>query len=189
MVTPAKSHFLHAGLCEAGCAEQSWDLLRSRFAHMLAASSHGTLWEEWWLDRTGRSGTVRRFASGRSDAQTESAFFPGLFARYILGIEPAEPGLREVVLRYYPCRQLPRRHGAVPTPSGLLGVTWGITPSAIEISLQVPTNVALRVDLASLGVASPDDLLLDDKPVPPQLLKGGVLLVSAGDHTVRVKRK
>ncbi len=189
MVTPAMSHFLHAGLCEAGYADQSLDLLRTRFAHMLSPSSNRTLWEEWWLDGTGRSGTLRPFASGRSDAQTESAFFPGLFARYILGIDPVRPGLRDVVLRYYPCSQLPRRRGTVPTPSGILGVNWEITPSEFAISLQVPKNTTVRVDLASLQVTSSGPILLDGKPSSRRLLQDGFLKLSEGDHTVLVKRK
>lgn len=188
MVTPAMSYFLHAGLCEAGYADESWDLLRSRFARMLQPNGNGTLWEEWWLDGTGRSGTFRPIASGRSDAQTESAFFPGLFARYILGIEPTQPGLGEVVVRYYPCDRLSRRRGAIPTPSGVLGVAWNIAPSEIEISLKTPKNTTVRVDLGSLKAPSADHILLDDKPVSPQQCRDGFLLVSEGDHVVRVKR-
>jgi len=189
MVTPAMSHFLHAGLCEAGYADQSWALLRTRFAHMLSPGGNGTLWEEWWLDGTGRSGAFRPVASGRSDAQTESAFFPGLFARYILGIEPAEPGLRDVVLRYYPCRELSRRRGAVPTPAGVLSVAWEITPSELEISLQVPTDTTVRIDLGSLSASSPSDIVHDDERVRPQPMQDGFLTISEGDHTVRVIRK
>jgi hypothetical protein len=76
----------------------------------------------------------------------------------------------------------------VPTPSGILGVTWDITPSQFEVSLQVPTNTTVRADLASLQVTSPAHILLDDKPVLPQRLKAGFLAISEGDHTVRVKR-
>ncbi len=188
MVTPAMSYFLHAGLCEAGYADQSWDLLRTRFAHMLSPQSNGTLWEEWWLDGTGRSGTFRSIASGRSDAQTESAFFPGLFTRYILGIEPVEPGLRDVVLRYYPSRNLPLRRGTIPTPSGTLSVAWEITATEYLISLQIPNATTLRVDLASLKVGSPARILLDGEPVSPQHLKDGFLVILRGDHTVRIKR-
>ena len=103
MVTPAMSYFLHAGLCEAGAVDASWELAWNRFEHMLEPQSNGTLWEEWWLGGSGRSGVFRPVPSGRSDAQTESAFFPGLFARYVLGIEPTEPGAaggRVAILRF-----------------------------------------------------------------------------------------
>ena len=128
-------------------------------------------------------------ASGRSDAQTESALFPGLFARYILGIEPAMPGFRDVVLRYYPGRQLSRRRGAVPTPSGILGVAWEITPSEFEISLQVPTSTTVRVDLASMKVTPTDHILLDGERVSAQPLRNGFLGISEGNHTVHIPRR
>jgi hypothetical protein len=188
MVTPAMSYFLHAGLCEAGHTDLSWDLLQARFAHMLSENNNGTLWEEWWLDATGRSGTQRPFASGRSDAQTESAFFPGLFARYILGIEPVAPGLREVVLRHYPSSRLLRRRGTVPTPSGILGVAWEITPTEFLISLQIPKNTIVRVDLKSLNVDSPDQIFLNGAPPSPQQLVDGFLLIAVGESTVRIQQ-
>ena len=189
MVTPAMSYFLHAGLCEAGYADQSWDLLRARFAHMLTPQTNGTLWEEWWLDGSGRSGVFRPIASGRSDAQTESAFFPGLFSRYILGIEPTQPGLRDVVLRYYPSSRLLRRHGAIPTPSGLLEVAWDITPTEFKITLQTPPATTVRVDLASLTLPSPDRISLNGERPSPDQVKDGFIVIPPGDHTLRIKRQ
>ena len=42
---------------------------------MLENNYNGTLWEEWWLDATGRSGQLSKIKT-RSDAQTESALAP-----------------------------------------------------------------------------------------------------------------
>lgn len=194
MVTPAMSYFLHAGLCEAGHAEESWDLLWSRFKHMLTPPSvgtlsNGTLWEEWWLDGSGRNGRFTPRASGRSDAQTESAFFPGLFSRYILGIEPTQPGLRDVVLRYYPSSRLLRRHGAIPTPSGLLEVAWDVSPAEFTITLRTPPGMTVRVDLASLAMPSQDRVSINNKPLSPDQVKDGFLVIPPGDHTVLVRRQ
>ena len=75
MVTPAMSYFLHKGLCEYGYTDESFELFRRRFDKMLAPTTNQTLWEEWWVDSTGRSG--RRMPKSRSDAQTESAFPSG----------------------------------------------------------------------------------------------------------------
>jgi hypothetical protein len=44
------------------------------------------------------------------------------------------------------------------------------------------------LDLASLKVMSLDQILLDGKPVSPQLLKTGFLVISEGDHAVRTRR-
>jgi len=188
MVTPAMSYFLHVGLCEAGRVDASWDLLQARFAHMVAPETNGTLWEEWWLDGTGRNGRFRQIVDGRSDAQTESAFVPALFSRYILGIEPTQPGLRDVVLRYYPCSRLLRRDGATPTPSGLLEVAWDVNSSEFKITLGIPPGTTMRVDLASLAAPSQDRISIDDQPPSSNQLKDGFLVISSGDHTLRVKR-
>ena len=56
IVTPALSYFLHKGIAQYGHVDASFDLLRKRFDHMLAPQYNGTLWEEWWLDGTGRTG-------------------------------------------------------------------------------------------------------------------------------------
>jgi len=188
MVTPAMSYFLHVGLCEAGRVEASWDLLQARFAHMIAPGTNGTLWEEWWLDGTGRNGRFRQIVDGRSDAQTESAFVPALFSRYILGIEPTQPGLRDVVLRYYPSSRLLRRHGAIPTPSGLLEVAWDVSSSEFNITMGIPPGTTVRVDLASLAAPSQDRISINDRPPSSNQLKDGFLVISSGDHTLRVKR-
>ena len=189
MVTPAMSHFLHAGLCEAGYADESWNLLRARFAHMLSPNTNGTLWEEWWLDATGRNGKLKPIPSGRSDAQTESAFFPGLFTRYILGIEPTQPGLEEVELHYYDSKRLLQRRGAIPTPTGLLEVAWSVNPAACKITLHIPTATTVKLNLASLNVHTADAVTIDNRPVLRSQIQDGLLALRPGDHTVRVKRQ
>ncbi|MCK5173549.1 MAG: hypothetical protein KAR47_09160, partial [Planctomycetes bacterium] len=188
MVTPAMSYFLHAGLCQAGYTDESWDLLWARFAHMVTPETNGTLWEEWWLDGTGRSGTFKPFFAGRSDAQTESAFPPALFSRYILGIEPTQPGLREVVLRYYDSSRLLRRHGAIPTPSGLLEVAWDVSPSKFKIVLQIPPHTTVKIDLASLAMPSRDRISINNKPASAKQIKDGFIVLPSGNYTVNVTR-
>jgi hypothetical protein len=188
MVTPAMSHFFHAGLCEAGYVDESWDLLRARFGHMLTPGTSGTLWEEWWLDATGRNGRFTPRPSGRSDAQTESAFFPGLFTRYILGIEPTQPGLREFVLRFYDSNHLFRRRGAIPTPSGLLEVGWDISSAEIRIKLRTPPSTTVRVDLTSLGISSQSDISINGRPTGSGQVKDGFLAIPGGRHTLHIKR-
>lgn len=189
MVTPAMSYYLHAGLCEAGYTDQSWDLLCGRFAHMLEPQHNGTLWEEWWLDGSGRNGRFAPRPSGRSDAQTESAFFPGLFTRYILGIEPAQPGLREIVLHYHDSNRLLQRRGAIPTPSGLLEVSWDISPTEFKIALYTPPATTVKVDLASLGEPGPDRIVVNGKAVSPARVKDGFLGIPPGNYTVRIRRQ
>jgi hypothetical protein len=188
MVTPAMSYFLHAGLCEAGYLDESLDLLWARFAHMLTPESNGTLWEEWWLEGTGRSGAFKRHGSGRSDAQTESAFPPALFARYILGIEPTQPGLREVVLRYYPSNRLLRHSGAIPTPSGLLGVAWEVAPTLLELTLRIPKGTMVHLDLSTMGMPSLDAISIDSQSVSAEEIKNGRVTLASGKHNISIQK-
>lgn len=189
LVTPAMSYFLLAGLCEAGHADDAWDLLQARFAHMVTAETNGTLWEEWWLNGTGRGGSFKTVSAGRSDAQTQSAFCPALFARYILGIEPTAPGLLNVVLRYYPSRRLLRRAGAIPTPTGLLAVSWTVSPCEYAIKLNTPPGMTLRVDLASLGKPARDRISLNEKTPLPAQMTGNFIVFPPGNSTLRVQRQ
>jgi len=126
--------------------------------------------------------------SGRSDAQTESAFFPGLFARYILGIDATEPGLREVVLRYHESRRLRRRSGAMPTPRGLLEVDWLIRPAEFQIRLGVPPATTVRLDLASLNSPTLAQITIDGKAASDKQLGDGLLAIPSGNHQIRVRR-
>tara|TARA_B100001093_G_scaffold109462_1_gene101738 strand:- start:653 stop:1108 length:456 start_codon:yes stop_codon:yes gene_type:complete len=93
IVTPAMSYFLHKGIAYFGGVDASFDLLRKRFDHVLAPKHNGTLWEEWWMDGTGRSGKFDSRQT-RSDAQNESEFIPALFAEFLLGINPLIPEMK-----------------------------------------------------------------------------------------------
>jgi hypothetical protein len=130
----------------------------------------------------------RPVPSGRSDAQTESAFFPGLFARYILGIVPTKPGLREVVLRYYDSQRLWQRSGGMPTPRGLLEVDWLIRPSTFEIDLVVPPATTVRLDLSSLGLPALGDITIDGDVPSGERLSDGLLAITPGNHQIRIQR-
>jgi hypothetical protein len=175
MVTPAMSYYLHAGLAEYGYADDSWRMLWSRFRHMLETDppqNNGTLWEEWWLTATGRRGRLQTMPNGRSDAQTESAFMPGLFTRYILGLTPTQPGYRQALIRFYPSTKLNQRHGVIPTPQGPIQIDWQITPGAITLTTHAPPNVQLQLDMQSLNPTASPQLI----NLPP------------GKHTLRVPR-
>jgi len=183
IVTPAMSYFLFAGLCEAGYADAAWELLQARFGHMLAPGSNGTLWEEWWLDGTGRSGKFKRISFGRSDAQTESAFFPGLFTRYILGVEPINPGMREIRLRYWPSKKLNRRRGVIPTPRGELEVNWNNNSKTIKLTLKVPRGTIVKMD-----AAVPDRVLINHSAPNPNQVSNGFIIIPTGRYEIEIQK-
>ncbi len=184
MVTPAMSYFLHAGLCQYGFTEDSLKMFRQRFDRMLQPDANGTLWEEWWLDGTGRSGVFRR-GKTRSDAQTESAFPPALFAEYLLGIRPTEPGLKEVLL-FRSRSGMQRVEGEIPSPEGKLIVQWNLKEDGGgQLDIQVPGAMRVKVDLTSLGVPAGSSIALDGRPLGPAARAAAHLELSNGHHQLK----
>ena len=148
MVTPAMSYFLHKGLCNYNYVEESFELFRRRFDKMLDKNTNQTLWEEWWLDGTGRTG---KFQGGRtrSDAQTESAFPPALFAEFIVGITPAAPGLKQWNLRNIDSG-VQNVKAIIPSGKENVHVEWRRKDKQNTLLLSIPEGVLVNVDLKSL---------------------------------------
>lgn len=183
MVTPAMSYFLHKGLCEYGHVEESFRLFRQRFDKMLSADGNGTLWEEWWLDGTGRSG---RFQGGRtrSDAQTESAFPPALFAEYVLGVTPLQPGMIEMEVSRV-LSGVQNTEAVVPSPQGLLSIKWDLDGRVGgELDLDIPGKMAVRLDLSSLGISSREAVQVDGRGLTLEEWNKSYVLLVKGRHQI-----
>jgi len=148
VVTPAMSYYLHKGLCEYGFVRESFELFKRRFNHMLADDTNQTLWEEWWLNGTGRTG---QFIPGktRSDAQTESAFPPALFAEYLLGLKPVDPGLKKWSLKYVDSG-VTNLKGLIPVGDEQLLIEWE-TAKRNTLKVVVPKGISIDLDITSLN--------------------------------------
>ena len=144
VVTPAMSYFLHKGLSDYGYTQESMDLFNKRFAKIIEPQNNGTLWEEWWLNGSARSGQFKPTHT-RSDAQTESAFPPALFVECLLGLEVTAPGMTRFSL-------LPTMHDVesistmLPTPHGLIRLKRVVEGKDIIIQLDLPSQIILDVD-------------------------------------------
>ena len=151
MVTPAMSYFFHKGLCHQGYIDESFSMFRQRFDKMLNYGNH-TLWEEWWLDGSGRSGKFVKMLT-RSDAQTESSFFPALAAEYLVGFSPLTPGLQNVSLSYVKTQlkeveaKIPTTYGNIEIQRKMKGVNTG------HIQLNIPEGVTLQLNLTTFPSA------------------------------------
>jgi alpha-L-rhamnosidase len=153
MVTPAMSYFLHKGIADYGYIEESFEMFRSRFDHMLDPSTNQTLWEEWWRHGTGRNG--RFVPKTRSDAQTESAFPPALIVEYVFGIKPLQPGLKEIEI--IPQQSgVKEMKGTFPTPEGALTVNWTMNKNRQKVlDIKVPGEMLVRIDLDNFELEIP----------------------------------
>ncbi len=179
MVTPAMSYFLHKGLCNYGYIDESLALFRRRFDKMLAPKTNQTLFEEWWLDKTGRSGQVRPHS--RSDAQTESCFPPALFGEFLLGVQPVEVGLRTVAI-YMPDTAIQDIEGQVPSPMGNLKISW--QRSKGQLSLQIPEGMQVHLQLPSFSISDKDSLKVNGSSLSKAESQLDVLPLNSGTYLV-----
>ncbi len=182
MVTPAMSYFLHKGLCNYGFVDESFELFRNRFDKMLQPDNNGTLWEEWWLDGSGRTGSFRERHS-RCDAQTESAFAPALFAEFMAGIIPVKPGMKEVRIQ---------RTGSsvkdmdciVPTPHGPLKVRWEMIENAGNLLLDIPDGILVTLDISSLQKQGKGDVTINGEQLPHEVSENRFYGFERGNYTI-----
>lgn len=180
MVTPAMSYFLHKGICEYGYVEESFSLFQNRFGKMLEHGTNGTLWEEWWLDAMGRTGKLQKGRT-RSDAQTESAFPPALFAEFLLGVQPIKPGMSEMLVTYH-FAGLDHVKGEIPSPLGKLEIEWNLKKNNRTLVLEIPDKMMVKIDLLSLGIMKDQKLKINGKRHQLNLLDDQFLLLEAGNQ-------
>lgn len=180
MVTPAMSYFLHDGICKYGKIDASFDLFRRRFDKMLAPEHNGTLWEEWWINGTGRSG--RYVEKTRSDAQTESAFAPALFAEYLLGVSVLEPGWKKVKISPQ-TNDVLYISAEIPTPEGTLKVNWDkAMDGSGTLNIEIPSTMEVIVDPEAFESLSQNTVEVDGRSLKS---KGAApILLSEGRHRI-----
>lgn len=182
MVTPAMSYFLHKGLCEYGYSKGSFKMFNQRFKKMLSQQTNQTLWEEWWRDAVGRTGKLQKGRT-RSDAQTESAFPPALFAQYILGVKPTKPGMQEVTISKT-SSGINNVEAKIPSPQGILEVKWSLKKNGNgELVLQVPGKMEVKLDLSSFGAREGKPIIVDGKRKEGDVHEKTIRL-SYGNHRV-----
>jgi hypothetical protein len=145
-VTPAFMDILVNGLAAHGHVAQALALLKDRFGKFLN-QGNGTLWEEWWLDATMRTGRLQPHS--RADAQGESAFTPLTMCRWVLGLRPTQPKMAEVVVEYTNSG-VQRASGTMPSPHGVLSVAWSVRPDELALDVRCPAGMAVELDLESI---------------------------------------
>jgi hypothetical protein len=147
---------------------------------MLSKDSNGTLWEEWWLDGSGRTG---KFIGGRtrSDAQTESAFPPDLIASTILGLEVTKPGMKEIVVSQ-PNVDLKNIKASIPTPQGTISINWKLKEHSY-LSITVPEGMAAKIDINSLNRTR--GIKVNGKNLDQNKLIDGFLILKHGPYEIK----
>ena len=124
IVTPALSYFLHKGIAQYGHVDASFDLLRKDsiiYWPPIQRNPLGRVVAGWNRKKRKLDNRITR-----SDAQTESAFMPALFAEFLLGVQPSMPGMKEMTLEM-PQTKIKKINSGIPTPLGPFVVKWNRT--------------------------------------------------------------
>jgi hypothetical protein len=120
---------------------EQWDeaiqLIRTKWGGMIDQGAT-TFWEEWQVHGTYRNG--RWFPVPRSHCHAWSSGPTYFLSRYVLGIEPLEPGFR--TFAFQPGRgSLQHVDGRYPTPRGDILVKWRMEKQGIAAEITVPEGL------------------------------------------------
>lgn len=147
-ILPASAHFSRqaaSALFEAGCDDLALAWLKRGFGGMLDAGAT-TFWEVWEDDASQCQGT------------SSSPVY--LFARYLAGLYPLEPGYRKIGIDPHPSG-LKHLTATLTTPLGLVKIAWGRTAQGLDYTLTLPAKlrdapviVADRAGSVQLSVVS-----------------------------------
>jgi hypothetical protein len=142
-VIPANTFFTWqfcSALFESGCADLALQWLRDRYGRMLATGP-GTFWE--------------RFDASSSRVQSSGCAPVYLFARYLAGIYPAEPGYRVIGIKPV-SGDLEHFTISLNLPAGPIGVKWTKNKGILDYRLYLPENLAVHskrvTDLTGLTI-------------------------------------
>ncbi len=133
------SQYLLEGLFENGAEDKAIELITAdndrSWKHMVESGTTIT-WEAW--DQKYKPNQDWNHAWGAAPAN--------LFPRFIIGVQPLEPGWEKASIRPFP-GPLASAQGKVPSLKGPIMVEWEQSVSEFVISIALPEGVPAKVDL------------------------------------------
>lgn len=168
--SPFFFYFALDALFKIGRTQAALNNIRQHYGGLLAEGAT-TVWEEW---------------SGVSSQSHGWGAAPTVFlGRYVLGVEPIEPGFR--TFGVYPSPGgLARCGGRVPSPHGTIDVAWEKTPDGMTMRVTVPPGTTAKAGLPTNG---PGRLFVNGVSCPAEnvvLLRGAYAgcVLEPGRHTI-----
>ena len=107
-----------------------------------------------------------------------------LLPRYVLGVEPLEPGYAKALVWPRAGADVTWAHGKVPTPKGAVILDWKRTAIGFTLTTELPARMEAQVRLPDTWGA---EVLVDGKPLKGRLQDRAIEVVaSAGKHEFKV---
>jgi len=125
--TPALGWFLAMVLFDLDMTDEALDYLGTRWPEMMV---NGSLAEHFFFDKC------------TSYCHAWSACPTWLLPRYVLGIRPLEPGWKKVLVAPR-TGSLEWASGSVPTPAGLLEVSWSRKDGRVQLDVNAPEGMEI----------------------------------------------
>ncbi|MBX3744085.1 MAG: family 78 glycoside hydrolase catalytic domain [Verrucomicrobiae bacterium] len=151
------AQYLLEGLFQQGAAHHALALMTAdgdrSWKHMVDSGTTIT-WEAW--DQVYKPNQDWNHPWGAAPAN--------LLPRFVLGVEPLQPGWTLARIRPHPAH-LRYAAGKVPTPRGPIEVAWERQPN-FRLTLTLPQTIAARVELPATEGATQVVLLDADRPRP-----------------------
>ena len=111
---------------------------------------------------------------------------PGnIIPRYLLGVQPLEPGFKKVLIQPQPA-SLETASGTIPTIRGPVDVSFINKPDRpFELRIELPVNMTARVGLPQMNAAS-TTLVVDGKQTEASLQDGTLFVdgIGSGSHVL-----
>jgi hypothetical protein len=138
LAQPCFSHFLHVALDTAHRVGDIVANIKNRWSPMLRDG--GTFWETWQVTEM----TSRCHAFSATPTYDLST--------YVLGVKPVADGYSQFRIAPY-LQGLAWARGEVPTPAGMISVAWRWKGKTVEVDVGVPTGLAGKLTLDTIGAA------------------------------------
>ena len=134
-----------------------------------------TLWESWDFPETGPSRNHPMFGS-----------VDEWFYRSLLGINPAEPGFRKVIIKPQPAGDLTWAEGSYRSVRGLISSSWKKSDAGFSLEVEIPPNVTAQVWIPSVDKSQ---ILERGKPVPNVQYDSGYAVIEIGSGAYSFQSK
>jgi alpha-L-rhamnosidase len=149
----AGSPFFMFFLLEALVHENNFDALATTIRDYWGKQTDAvatTFWEMYQEPDAKASFFGAQHRLTRSHCHGWSAAPTFFLTQYILGVRPLEPGYAKILIAPEPTT-LTWAQGKVPTPAGPIECYWRNLDDRFELSVSVPRNRALRIELPRKG--------------------------------------
>jgi len=128
---------------QAGRDGEALDLVRRCWGNMVSKDPNFTTWE--WV---GKKGNPDMPATSLAHAWSAGAAF--ILSERVLGVRPLEPGYASYLIEPHPAG-LSSAQGAVPSPRGLVAVSWKDDDAQFAMELSLPLGRGPAVSLPRNG--------------------------------------